>query len=234
MVRVLLDGKLVVVIHINVTVTPADSALPPIVFTHGWVDDSTVWDGVRQELNDRTTAAWDLRGHGRSDAPPPGQYGRDLVLADLQQVLSRFDEPVVLAGHSLGGYLSLAYTLLHPEQVAGLALIAAGPGFRNVEAREQWNRAVDVSATKLDVPAGSEEISKHTDSWVMDELETITAPTVVIVGENDKRFQPAMKVFEAKLNVVHSAVVDGAGHGVHRKYPVPVAAAIRQLDVARS
>lgn len=223
-----------VVVHINVTVTPTESALPPIVFTHGWVDDSTVWDGVRQELSDRTTAAWDLRGHGRSAAPPPGEYGRDLVLADLEHVLSQFEAPVILAGHSLGGYLSLAYTLLHPEQVAGLALIAAGPGFRNAEARQQWNQAVDASTKKLDVPAGSEEVSKHTDSWVMDDLQTITAPTVVVVGENDKRFQPAMKVFEAKLNVVHSAVIAGAGHAVHRKYPGPVAAAIRRLDVARS
>ena len=80
------------------------------------------------------------------------------------------------------------------------------------------------------MPAGSEEISKHTDSWVLDDLATITVPTVVIVGENDKRFQPAMKVFEAKLNVVHSVVVEGAGHAVHRKYPVPVAMAIRHLD----
>ncbi|NNF53189.1 MAG: alpha/beta hydrolase [Acidimicrobiales bacterium] len=234
MVRVVLNGKLVVVVHINVTVTPTDSVLPPIVFTHGWVDNSTVWNSVRRELGDRTTMAWDLRGHGQSDSPPPGEYGREAVLADLQHVLGQFDKPVVLAGHSLGGYLSLAYTLQHPEQVAGLALIASGPGFRNADAREQWNRAVDLSAAKLDLPAGSEEISKHTDSWVLDELGTITAPTVVIVGENDKRFQPAMKVFEAKLNVIHSAVIGGAGHSVHRKYPGPVAAAIRQLDVARN
>ncbi len=223
-----------VVVHINVSVTDASSGagggLHPIVFTHGWVDDHTVWDGIRAELSDRTTAAWDLRGHGQSDAPPPGEYARELVLQDLAGVVGAFGGPVILAGHSLGGYLSLAFALLHPEKVAGLALIAAGPGFRNPDAREQWNRAVDLSAAKLDLPEGSEEISKHTDSWVLDELETIIAPTVLVVGENDKRFQPAMKVFEAKLNVIQATVVPGAGHSVHRKYPEPVAAAIRQLS----
>ncbi len=218
-------------VSIHVTEERVDSASTPIVFTHGWIDNQTVWDGVRVELGDRTTIAWDLRGHGQSDAPPPGEYGRDLLLADLLTVVQRVDGPVVLAGHSLGGYLSLAFTLQHPDLVAGLVLIAAGPGFRNAEARDQWNAAVDASAAKLDIPPGSEESSKHVDSWVIDELDTITVPVVAVVGEHDKRFHASQRLFEKKLNVVHSAIVPGAGHSVHRKHPGPVAAAIRQLGI---
>jgi pimeloyl-ACP methyl ester carboxylesterase len=149
----------------------------------------------------------------------------------MLDVVERVEGPVVLAGHSLGGYLSLAFALQHPELVVGLVLIAAGPGFRNAQAREQWNAAVDASAAKLDIPPGSEETSKHVDSWVIDALETITVPVVAIVGEHDKRFHASQGLFEKKLNVVHAAVVPGAGHSVHRKYPAPVAAAIRHLMV---
>ncbi len=221
------------VVALNVTTSEIESTKAPIVFTHGWVDSQTVWDPLREQITDRSTVAWDLRGHGRSEAPPPGQYGRELILADMLSVVAPQVEahggPVVLAGHSLGGYLSLAFTLLHPELVSGLVLIAAGPGFRKEEAREQWNAAVDASALKLDIPPGSEEVSKHVDSWVIDELETITQPVVAIVGEHDKRFHASVGLFEKKLNVVHTAVVPGAGHSVHRKYPEPVAAAIREL-----
>ena len=216
-------------VALHVTEERIESQLAPVVFTHGWIDNQTVWDGVRVELNDRTTVAWDLRGHGQSESPPPGEYGREFLLADMLDVVQRVDGPVVLAGHSLGGYLSLAFTLLHPELVCGLVLIAAGPGFRNAEAREQWNAAVDASAAKLDIPPGSEESSKHVDSWVIDELESITVPVVVVVGEHDKRFHASVGLFEKKLNVVHSAIVPGAGHSVHRKHPVPVATAIRHL-----
>ena len=217
------------VVALNVTTSVVDDGKDPIIFTHGWVDDQTVWDPLREQITDRTTVAWDLRGHGQSEAPGPGQYGRDLLLADMLSVVQAQGGPVVLAGHSLGGYLSLAFTLLHPELVRGLVLIAAGPGFRKEEAREQWNAAVDASAKKLDIPPGSEETSKHVDSWVIDELETITQPVVAIVGEHDKRFQASVGLFEKKLNVIHTAVVPGAGHSVHRKYPEPVAAAIAHL-----
>lgn len=222
-------------IQLNIDIRPSvgsEDGHHPVVFTHGWVDDLTVWDGVRRTISDRTTVAWDLRGHGRSETPPPGCYRREDAIDDLAVVVDRVGAPVFLVGHSLGGYLSLAFTLLHPDRVVGLGLVASGPGFRNAEAREQWNRAVDVAASRLGVPAGSEELSRHVDSWVLDELGSITQPAVIVVGEHDRRFAPAVKVLEAKLPVVGSVVVPGAGHSVHRKHPEETAAALRTLFAA--
>ncbi len=219
-------------VRLNVDIRPAEQTegrSRPVVFTHGWVDDLTVWDGVRQVITDRTTVAWDLRGHGRSDVPPPGAYRREQAIADLAGVVGQVEAPVFLVGHSLGGYLSLAFTLLHPERVAGLGLIASGPGFRNAETREKWNRSVDVAAARLGLPQGSEELSRHVDSWVLDELGSIKQPVVVVVGEHDRRFEPAVKVFESKLHVVRSVVVPDAGHSVHRNHPVETAAALQAL-----
>lgn len=202
----------------------------PVVFTHGWADDSTAWDGTVAALgDDARSLVYDIRGHGKSDVPPPGQYSRDHALADLQRVIDQAGAPVVLAGHSYGGYLSLAHTIAHPEQVLGLVLVAAGPGFRKPEAREQWNASVDVAAQKLGVPAGTEEISKHTDSWVMDSLGEITAPALVMVGEHDKRFAASAAVFEKYLDVRQSIVVPDAGHSMHKKRGPVVADAIREF-----
>lgn len=210
--------------HIDV----ADSGQgPTIVFSHGWLDTRDIWDAVTAGLGpDVHTVSWSLRGHGDSAAPPPGSYTRDDALDDLQRVVTQAGAPVVLAGHSLGGYLSLAYALKHPDEVSGLILVAAGPGFRKEESRLQWNASVDASAAKSDIPPGSEVISKHVDSWVIDNLDQITAPTLVIVGEHDKRFAASAAVFDKYLDVRASIVVPDAGHGVHRSQPAAVADAI--------
>jgi pimeloyl-ACP methyl ester carboxylesterase len=216
-------------IHIATTEIGVE-ATETIVFTHGWIDDRTAWDGVLAELGDDVhSVSWDLRGHGESDVAPPGQYTRDHALADMQRVVEAAGTPVILAGHSLGGYLSLAYALRHPEQVRALVLVAAGPGFRNPESREQWNASVDASAEKLSVAPGSELISKHVDSWVIDSLADITAPAIVLVGEHDKRFQASAAVFDKTMDVRANNVIADAGHGVHKKKPGEVAAAIRTL-----
>ena len=58
-----------------------------------------------------------------SHLPPPGHYTRDHTLSDLKAITERSEEKVILAGHSLGGYLSLAHSLLYPEDVEALILV---------------------------------------------------------------------------------------------------------------
>ena len=162
-----------------------------IVFTHGWTDNRNAWDGVITNLDDQARCiAWSIRGHGESFAPPPGQYTRDHTLSDLKAITDMSERKVILAGHSLGGYLSLAHCLLYPEDVEALILVGAGPGFRKKESINQWNSSVIESAKKLDLPEGSEATALHTDAWVIDGLSEIKVPTLVVVGEHDKRSVP--------------------------------------------
>ena len=201
-----------------------------IVFTHGWTDNRNAWDGVITNLDDQARCiAWSIRGHGESFAPPPGQYTRDHTLSDLKAITDMSEEKVILAGHSLGGYLSLAHCLLHPEDVEALILVGAGPGFRKKESIDQWNSSVTESAKKLDLPEGSEATALHTDAWVIDSLSEIKVPTLVVVGEHDKRFRVSMSVFEKYLNVKSSVVIEDAGHSVHRKKPLEVAVVIKNF-----
>ncbi|MFT7600675.1 MAG: pimeloyl-ACP methyl ester carboxylesterase [Acidimicrobiales bacterium] len=211
----------------NVDVSEQGSG-PSVVFTHGWTDNRTSWTGVIDELAvDNHCVSWSLRAHGESEVTAPGSYSREHGLADMMAVTDRADAPYVLVGHSLGGYLSLAHTLLHPERVRALVLVGAGPGFTKQEAMDQWNAMVDKSAAKIGVPEGAEVLSKHFDSFVMDNLATITVPTLVVIGEGDKQFMASAGVFEKRLDVQNKAIVPDAGHSVHRQQPAAVAAAIR-------
>ena len=201
-----------------------------IVCTTGWANERTVWSTLADDLaTDHTVTTWDLRGHGQSDTPPPGDYSRQQALADLAAVLDEVGRPAVLVGHSLGGYLSLAHTLDHPDDVAGLVLIATGPGFRKAEAREEWNASVMAAAAKMDLAPGVEEISLHVDSHVIDHLTEITCPVLVLLGERDRRFAASAGLFKRDLDVRATLVVPDQGHMVHVKAAAECAAAIREF-----
>ncbi len=205
---------------------------PPVVLTHGWLNTGAVWDGVVEALGGTArTVTWDLRGHGSSDAAAPDAYERADALADLDRMVdvAGRGSPVVVGGHSLGGYLSLAYAILHPERVAGLVLVAAGPGFRSPTSREQWNASVAAMAADADIPEGQEQLTMHVDSVVIDRLAEITVPVVTVCGERDTRFLASMDVFDKHLPVRERIIVADAGHMVHAKRPVEVADAVRRL-----
>ena len=163
--------------------------------------------------------SWSIRAHGNSEVTPPGTYSREHALTDMRSVADLAEAPYVLIGHSLGGYLSLAHTLRYPDEVRALVLVGAGPGFSKPEAMEQWNAMVDRSAARNPVPEGAEVISKHYDSWVIDNLAGITVPALVVVGEEDKQFVASAAVFEKRMNVRARVVVPDAGHSVHRQKP---------------
>ena len=204
---------------------------PAILFVHGWLNDATVWTGIIDELEaDFRCIAVDLRGHGQSDAAGAGNYGRDLVLDDLRSVLDeRGIDRAIVVGHSLGGYLALALAIEDPARVGGLGLVAAGPGFRNPETREQWNDSVRATAADRDLPEGMEAISMHVDAMVMDRLGEVAAPACVVVGARDKRFLASADVFEKYLDVKERHIIDDMGHMVHVKAPTDVAGALRSV-----
>lgn len=101
---------------------------PPIVFTHGWGLDSTVWTYARQDLGDRfRLVLWDLPGLGKSKLPQHGDVALENFAADLGTVLaSAGRQPAVLVGHSIGGMTIQTLVRDHPElsdRIAGVVLL---------------------------------------------------------------------------------------------------------------
>ena len=82
-----------------------------------------------------------MRGHGQSDYPlDQGAYSEEATVADMAALLDAVGaERAIVGGLSLGGYMSLAFHLAHPERVEALLIIDTGPGYRKDEAREGWN-----------------------------------------------------------------------------------------------
>lgn len=113
---------------------PVD-ALVTVVLVHGHCLDTGSWSAVRERLAGQAGAgirivAYDQRGHGRSGVGAPETYTIDQLAHDLDVVLRTVvpHGPVVLAGHSMGGMVAMAYARLYPERigsrVVGAALVA--------------------------------------------------------------------------------------------------------------
>ncbi|MGX6509463.1 alpha/beta fold hydrolase [Rhodococcus sp. SJ-2] len=114
---------------------PADAELT-VVFVHGHCQDSSCWDGVGNRLGAPgiRTVSYDQRGHGRSGIGDVESFTFDQLARDLDSVLRALVPrgPVVLAGYSMGGMVSLAYARLHPGsiggRIVGFALVSTAAG----------------------------------------------------------------------------------------------------------
>jgi pimeloyl-ACP methyl ester carboxylesterase len=201
---------------------------PVVVFTHGFGDSSETWEQQRAALGQSlTTVTWDLRGHGQSGAPADVDYTRAAALEDLRAVVGI--APVVLVGHSFGGYLSLLLAIESPELVLGLALIATGPGFRDASARTRWNEHARKLGSSFDVPPESVGLVLQQDSVVIDGVGAVDCPVVNIVGGDDESFHPGHSYLGRTLPSARSIVVPEAGHMVHCTRPREVSREIARL-----
>lgn len=102
---------------------------PPALLLHGMAASLNDWQFITPALAEAGYCAYalDLLGHGDSAKPPePEAYHIESLVRHFTQWVEslEIDQPPVLIGHSLGGWLSLHYALHHPGKVRALVLIA--------------------------------------------------------------------------------------------------------------
>jgi pimeloyl-ACP methyl ester carboxylesterase len=220
----------------------------PVILSHGYGATRHMWDGQHAALGDRyQLITWDMRGHGQTVTPDdPAQYSTELTVADTRALLQALGvSRVVVGGLSLGGYMSLAFYLTHPEMVEALVICDSGPGYRNAEARAAWNerahqRAANLEARGLDAFAGRsrevrEALAHHrsaqglahaargmlaqADSRVIDGLASIRVPTLIVVGDRDEPFLAPCQYMAKKIPGARLEMIAGAGHSSNLDEP---------------
>jgi pimeloyl-ACP methyl ester carboxylesterase len=219
---------------------------PVILLSHGYSATSQMWKGQVEALTKRhKLVTWDMRGHGQSDYPDDqAAYSEAETVADMAAILDAVGaDTAIVGGLSLGGYMSLAFNLAHPERVRALMIIDTGPGYRNDEAREGWNANANRTADRYardglgGLEAGTPEMrmSHHRnaeglvraargmltqrDPSVLNSLPTIAAPAMVLVGAGDKPFLNASDYMAAKIPGAIKVVIPNAGHAANIDQP---------------
>jgi 3-oxoadipate enol-lactonase len=191
-----------------------EGAGPAVVFVHGGLGDSRLWEPQAHELASRfETIRYDLRFWGRSGSPGTEFSAVD----DLVGVLDATGvERAALVGLSLGGGLALDVTLAHPDRVWALAHVAAGVTGMSVNAytNEQdaaFEAAIErgdhATAMEIDfavwAPLGADDLLR--ELWqataeargvpdgakprprepARERLEEVAVPTLVVVPSHD-------------------------------------------------
>ncbi|HXP94266.1 MAG TPA: alpha/beta hydrolase [Candidatus Binatia bacterium] len=98
----------------------------PLVLIHGHPLSHATWDEQAAILRDECRVIRpDLRGLGASSVPP-GPYPMELLASDLAALLDVLGiERATVVGHSLGGYVALAFYRRFGARVRGLGLVSS-------------------------------------------------------------------------------------------------------------
>lgn len=225
----------------------ASGSGPAVLLSHGYSATRRMWDAQHGALGERhRVISWSMRGHGETESPAdPARYSADLTVRDMHALLGHLGvEHAVIGGLSLGGYVSLAFYLEHPEMVHALVICDSGPGYRNADARAAWNtraheRAVAIETRGLEALGRSREVREslalhrsaqglahaargmlaQEGSRVIDGLASVRVPTLIIVGDQDQPFLAPCEYMAKKIPGARFEVIRGAGHSSNLDQP---------------
>jgi len=219
----------------------------PIIFSHGWLDDCSVWNSQTKVFaTTHTVILYDHRGHGRSDKPQR-DYSVQALSRDLYSLIRmlRF-EKVTLVGFSLGGMASLMFTLEHPANVTKLVLVGTTAkmarsiyvlyALRYIIPYRTFARIVSrikmykpLQEIMRDNMSRAMKVPKHVAYKCMEEftrnydlrnrVSGIHVPTLIVVGEKDLTNLRASERLNREVKGSILRVIPSSGHSVMIEKP---------------
>lgn len=115
----------------------------PIVLLHGFLESSNIWRPYISELSTNRQVIWiDLPGHGQSGNISK-VHSMELMADVVYKVLQHLQiKKAAMVGHSLGGYVCLAFCEFHPTMTSSLILMNSTPEEDSEERKENRKRAI--------------------------------------------------------------------------------------------
>jgi pimeloyl-ACP methyl ester carboxylesterase len=124
----------------------SDSGMGPvIILLHGYLESSEVWNGFARKLaSSFRVINVDLPGCGLSDV-----YGElhsmEFMASAINGLICNLGlSKVFMAGHSLGGYVTLAFLELYSDRLSGYSLFHSQPFADSPAALEKRKREIEI------------------------------------------------------------------------------------------
>ncbi len=171
-----------------------------VVLLHGFLENSTMWNDVIPELSKTNRViAIDLLGHGKTGClgyVHSMELMAEAVFAILRSLRLR---KIIVVGHSMGGYVALAFAEKHPTMIKGFCLmnstsLADGPDLKKRRARankmvqNNFENMVRMSFTNL---FGQERRAKYKSEMEAALSEALkTSVQGYIAGQEGMRIRP--------------------------------------------
>jgi len=114
-----------------------------VVFLHGFLESHKMWRYYQNNLPSKIRSICiDLPGHGNSDNFGYN-HSMELMAQSVKAVLKKEGvRKAILVGHSLGGYVALAFAELHPDIMKGLIMYFSSAAADSKEKKHNRNRTI--------------------------------------------------------------------------------------------
>jgi pimeloyl-ACP methyl ester carboxylesterase len=233
-----------------------DPDRPPVVLVHGAGGNHLIWPAAVRHLPHTAVYALDLPGHGAS--PSPGCTNISAYSEIVRDFVDALELPwFVLAGHSMGGAITLDFAVAYGHRLAAITVVGAGARMRVASTllegvlhdfEAATASIVDASYHPSTVSAEKEVYLRHlreNDPHVLygdfaachqfdvvDRLNTITLPALIVCGRQDQMTPPERSVYlHEHIAGSELCIFDCAGHNVMVEQPQQVACLLgRFLD----
>lgn len=123
----------------------------PLILLHGFLENSNMWKKITSELiKTHRVIAIDLLGHGKTGCL--GYiHSMELMAEVVEAVLSHLKiKKSIFIGHSMGGYVALAYAEKNASSLNGLAIINSTFLADNEERKDLRTRANNMAKTNFE------------------------------------------------------------------------------------
>jgi pimeloyl-ACP methyl ester carboxylesterase len=116
---------------------------PVILLLHGFCEDSAMWDSFKMPfLENYTVICPDLPGFGLSEAKE--QISMEVMASCINEILKKEGiDKCFFVGHSMGGYVAMAFAELYPEKLSGLCLFHSHPFGDREDKKENRRKTIE-------------------------------------------------------------------------------------------
>jgi pimeloyl-ACP methyl ester carboxylesterase len=171
---------------------------PALVLLHGFTESSKIWTKFARSLSrDFRVITIDLPGHGKSDMVA-SIHTMELVADIVHEVLKAEKvRTCVMAGHSMGGYVTQAFARMYPAMLKGICIFHSHC-FADSE-EDKKNRDRTIALVRKDkfsfltqfvrslFPEGTQTKYKKEIDILISDAETMSKEAVIAAIEGMKR-----------------------------------------------
>jgi pimeloyl-ACP methyl ester carboxylesterase len=242
-------------LHILESGLEAGVEVPTMVFIHGAGGDSSMWNFQEKDLSKKCRVLIvELPAHGRSlgsGESEIGEYAGWVKEIIKESVVGNY----ILAGHSMGGAVSMQIAAEQPSKLSGLILVGTGAKlgvariilrqlredpesfYQTIEKAALWSEAgpevkdLVLASIRRCAPSVTHGDFKACDRFdIRERLSEIRVPVLIICGTEDLLTPVAYSEYlNREIKGSKLAIVPGAGHMVMMEKPEPVNQAMIQF-----
>ncbi|MDR1726186.1 MAG: alpha/beta hydrolase [Bacteroidales bacterium] len=202
--QILFEGK-----KINYQDEGAKESIATVVFLHGFMNDLDIWHYyVRDYMKLARVIAIDLLGHGESEIVSD-VHTMELQAEMVKAVLDQAEvSNCMFIGHSMGGYIALAFAQMFPDYVKGICLLHSHSLPDREDQKQERYRVNDVvrnNASSFIVNFIPNLFAKSNAERLHTEIENIKDSALKIKGEAIIAAEKGMALRTSKISVLSQA-----------------------------